>query len=88
MWFYMADKKLALPNPPNIMSFKIGMNFLAYAEFAVTWEIVKLQIELWLSAPPTLSPHLPTSSLCEMGNSKCVNRLMFSQITHTQICDP
>ena len=48
----MAEKKLAFPNPPNIMSFKIGINFLAYTEFAVTWEIVKFQTDLW---PPRKS---------------------------------
>ena len=66
MWFNMADKKLAFLNPPNITPFKIGINCLAYAEFAVTWEIVKLQIGVWLFVLP--------KSLRQMGNSKCVNR--------------
>ena len=66
MWFNMADEKLAFLNPLNIMPFKIGINCLAYTELAVTWEIVKLQIGVWLFAPPT--------SLRQMGNSKCVNR--------------
>ena len=61
MWFNMADKKLPFPNPQNITPFKIEINFLAYTEFAVTWEIVKLQIEMWLFAPL-------------MRNNKCVSR--------------
>ena len=52
----MAEKKLAFPNPPNIMSFKIGINFLAYTEFAVTWEIVKFQTDLWPPAPDLWPP--------------------------------
>ena len=44
MWFNMAEKKLAFPNPQNITPFKIEINCLAYTEFAVTWEIVKIQI--------------------------------------------
>ena len=52
MWFNMADKKLAFPNPQNITPFKIEINCLAYTESAVTWEIVKLQIGMWLFAPP------------------------------------
>ena len=65
MWFNLADEKSAFPNPPNITLSKIGINCLPYTEFAVTWEIVKLQIEVWLSAPLT--------SLRQMGKSKCVN---------------
>ena len=53
MWFNMADEKLAFLNPPNITSFKIGINCLAYTELAVTWEIVKRQIRVWLFAPLT-----------------------------------
>ena len=66
MWFNIADEKLAFPNSPNIAPFKIGINCLAYTEFAATWEMVKLQIGVWLFAPPT--------SLRQMGNNKCVNR--------------
>ena len=66
MWFNMADEKLAFLNPPNITPFKIGINCLTCTELAVAWEIVKLQIGVWLFAPPT--------SLCQMGSDKCVNR--------------
>ena len=53
------------PTLPNITSFNIGVYCLPYTEFAVTWEIVKLQIVVWLFAPLT--------SHRQMGNSKCVN---------------
>ena len=62
MWFNMADEKLAFPNPPNITPLQIGIDYLAYIEFTVIWEIVKLKIGVWLFVPLT--------NLHQMENSK------------------